>query len=390
MVKQLGLPTFFMTLSCADLRWNELVSIISKLNGLNLSQDDISNIDYFQRCEILNSNPVLLARHFQYRVEVFFKEIIIDGPFGKVKYYAIRVEFQFRGSPHIHSFLWVINAPVLTKNTKDEYLTYIDHVVKVQLPDIEKEPELYELVRMYQIHSHSKSCRKYKNIDCRYSFGRFFTDRTIISDPLSEDEKESILHKRNTILNVVKEYIDTYLDPRKVNILDPLKADYVKPKDINNILLEIGFTSEEYYNALKISTDSDFQIHFKRKPNSCFVNNYFVEGLMSWKANIDIQPVINHYKAVAYMCAYFSKSEDDASEAMKQVAKEAVMENLNVFEKMKAISKAYTTKRECSVQEAVYHIMPELWLRKTFPRVVFANSNLPEDRYRVCRSEEEL
>ena len=28
MVKQLGLPTYFMTLSCADLRWNELVDII--------------------------------------------------------------------------------------------------------------------------------------------------------------------------------------------------------------------------------------------------------------------------------------------------------------------------------------------------------------------------
>ena len=126
-----------MRLSCADLSWNELVSIISKLNGLNLPQQDISNIDYFQRCEILNSNPVLLARHFQYRV--VFKEISIDGPFGKVKYFAIRVEFQFDGSPHIHSFLWVINAPVLTKDTKDEYLTYIDNIVKAQLPDIEKE-----------------------------------------------------------------------------------------------------------------------------------------------------------------------------------------------------------------------------------------------------------
>ena len=41
MVKQLGLPTFFMTFSCADLRLNELVSIILKLNGLNLSEDDI-------------------------------------------------------------------------------------------------------------------------------------------------------------------------------------------------------------------------------------------------------------------------------------------------------------------------------------------------------------
>ena len=105
-----------MTLSYSDLRWNELVSILSKLNDITLSEDDINGMDYFQRCEILNNNhPVLLARHFQFCVEVFFAEIIIDGPFGKVKYHAIRVEFKFRGSPYIHSFLWFIDAPVLTK-----------------------------------------------------------------------------------------------------------------------------------------------------------------------------------------------------------------------------------------------------------------------------------
>ena len=38
-VKHLGLPTFFLTLSCADLRWNELISIISKPSGLNLSEE---------------------------------------------------------------------------------------------------------------------------------------------------------------------------------------------------------------------------------------------------------------------------------------------------------------------------------------------------------------
>ena len=75
---------------------------------------------------------------------------------------------------------------------------------------------------------------------------------------------------------------------------------------------------------------------------------------------------------------------------MEQAAKEASTLNLNAFEQMKAISKAYSSKRECSVQEAVYHVMPELWLRKTFPGVIFANSNLPEHRYRICRSEEEL
>ena len=45
--------------------------------------------------------------------------------------------------------------------------------------------------------------------------------------------------------------------------------------------------------------------------------------------------------------------------------------------------------RECSIQVVVYLVMPKLWLRKSFPGVVFANSNLPENRYRMCRSKKE-
>ena len=60
-IKQLGLPTFFITLSCADLRWHELIEIIHKLN-----EGDILTDDDFDKTKILNSNPVLLARHFQY------------------------------------------------------------------------------------------------------------------------------------------------------------------------------------------------------------------------------------------------------------------------------------------------------------------------------------
>ena len=68
--------------------------------------------------------------------------------------------------------------------------------------------------------------------------------------------------------------------------------------------------------------------------------------MQAWKANIDIQPVFNHYKAVTYMCAYFSKAEDETSEAMKQAAKEALSGNKSHYDKMKAIARAYATKRE--------------------------------------------
>ena len=54
MVRQLGLPTFFMTLSCADLKWNELIATIAQLKGEKLSSDFINGMDFFERCTYLN------------------------------------------------------------------------------------------------------------------------------------------------------------------------------------------------------------------------------------------------------------------------------------------------------------------------------------------------
>ena len=44
-------------------------------------------------------------------------------------------------------------------------------------------------------------------------------------------------------------------------------------------MLEIS--KKDYEDALAISDDDDFQIHYKRSPDSCFVNNYFCHGLMA-------------------------------------------------------------------------------------------------------------
>ena len=55
---------------------------------------------------------------------------------------------------------------------------------------------------------------------------------------------------------------------------------------------------------------------------------------MAWEVNMDIQPVFNRYKAVAYMRAYLSKSENECSVAMKEVIREAFEKELNNYEQM--------------------------------------------------------
>ena len=124
---------FFLILSCANLRGNELISIIYKLNGVDVVDKGINRMSYHW-CDKYK-NPVLVTRHFQYRIEIFFKVNILDGLLGKAQYYEIRLEFQVRGRPHIHSFIWILNLPKLTKHNIDEYTKLVDSTVRADLPD---------------------------------------------------------------------------------------------------------------------------------------------------------------------------------------------------------------------------------------------------------------
>ena len=90
--------------------------------------------------------------------------------------------------------------------------------MKVFIPHEITDPKLFQLVTTYQVHSHSRSCHKYKSGKCKYHFEKLFTENTIVATPLpsdlSDEMKNSILSERERILLKVKEYIDKNLDPK--------------------------------------------------------------------------------------------------------------------------------------------------------------------------------
>ena len=140
-------------------------------------------------------------------------------------------------------------------------------------------------------------------------------------------------------------------------MIDSTKDNFTQPLSLKEILDELEISKDDYYIALSISKDEDLELHLKKESNSCFVNYYFDGGLKAWQANMDIQPVFNKYKTVTYVCQYFSKTEDQCSQAVKQAAKESFENNMQHHDTMKTIEtidKAYLSNRECSVQEAVY------------------------------------
>ena len=103
-----------------------------------------------------------------------------------------------------------------------------------------------------------------------------------------------------------------------------------------------------------------------------------------------MQPVHNYFKALTYMTTYFSKHESEVSESLKQAAKERKNQHLNVRDAMNKIAYSFISSRQLSVQETVYNVLPELWLRKCSPGISFINTNLHNNRIRMINSKEEL
>ena len=60
-----------------------------------MSNEQVKVLSYDDGCSMFDLNPVVVAKHFQYRVETFFKEVLmsIATPVSKIIYYALRIEF---------------------------------------------------------------------------------------------------------------------------------------------------------------------------------------------------------------------------------------------------------------------------------------------------------
>ena len=86
------------------------------------------------------------------------------------------------------------------------------------------------------MHQHSKTCRKYRNEKCRFHFGKFYTNRTIIAQPLSDslsvDVKNAIMGNRKLLLKKVKQYTDSKLNPSKKNFYDKSRDEYEEIKSL--------------------------------------------------------------------------------------------------------------------------------------------------------------
>lgn len=179
---------------------------------------------------------------------------------------------------------------ISVKSIKLEYATWIYNIFREDFPDPKTESELWHFVKTYQIQRHSKTTRKYRNQRLRFHFGKCFTSQIIVAEPfpnkMQDDLKEEIMEKRTNVLRNVKNYTDTVLNPSKKFSMIRKEVTFKNSMVSKKYLIHFkSYNLTEYDAALPISDVNDFQVHLKRLPSSCFINNYFAEELLAWEAN---------------------------------------------------------------------------------------------------------
>jgi hypothetical protein len=110
MLRQKGCPTLFVTLSCAEYKWKELVRQILETEwNQQVSMDYVDKLSDGERSKIITENAVQSTVHFQKRIEKIFNLFKYDDIFEgfHVSDFYYRIEFQARGAPHIHTLLWL-------------------------------------------------------------------------------------------------------------------------------------------------------------------------------------------------------------------------------------------------------------------------------------------
>lgn len=120
MVRQFGLPVIFMTISAAESKWPELIVILKKvLDNETITVQAALQLSNKDKATLIQRDPITCARYFDHRFNALMKACSSPhGPFGNrtILHFYHRVEFQHRGSPHIHMLLWLSNSPVYDPN----------------------------------------------------------------------------------------------------------------------------------------------------------------------------------------------------------------------------------------------------------------------------------
>ena len=221
-----------------------------------------------------------------------------------------------------------------------------------------------ELINL-QTHRHAKACKKTGHRVCRFNFPVPPMPETMILTPFDcsyFDEQNKKIIKQNA---------------EKINeLLDNMK--YGENISFEDFLNKLQLTEDNYILAIRYTLKRD-TLFLNRQPSEIRINIYNTNLLKPWRANMDIQYVLDPYACATYILSYITKGQRGMSKLLEKVSEEAKSGNKDITNKVRHIGNKFLNAVEISAQEAVYLVL-QMPLRRSSHDFQFISISPPEDR----------
>ncbi|KAL7307813.1 hypothetical protein TKK_0000133 [Trichogramma kaykai] len=374
MIKQLGFPTLFITLSASETKNFDLLKILYNLKfGKNLTKQELIDLHPNIKTQLIRDDPVTCVRYLNERFSQIIKLLTNkNGIFGQyyVTDYFVRCEFQQRGSVHQHAVLYCNNVPQYDEtNIESELklLQFIDSFITCEYDP--KNPYM-----MFQRHKHTHSCYKgkKKTKKCRFDYPKYVMRKTCILKPLNDEELTG-----NENIHIIK-IKDMMLKFFNENIM----------MNYDDILHNLEITENEYIQAIR-STLKNKKLFYKRTSLEVAINPYNPTILKLLGSNMDLQGILDAYAAAFYMVNYVTKIDSGLSKLLKEASEDIVDGNTNIQQRFSKIANIFINGSVMSTQEAAYHTL-SLPLCYSSRSSIYINTAPKNDRTRILKNKKDL
>ncbi|CAG7723295.1 unnamed protein product [Allacma fusca] len=391
MLRTLGIPTFFISMSAAEIQWNPLiVHLIKLLENLNITELEGEQMSWEKKAELIRNDPVTCSRYFDYRFRTFFNVLLKPGmifnQYELLDFYW-RVEFQHRGSPHIHMLIFLKNSPKLDDEDPSSYQRCEEFIH--QFITCENDEDLAR----YQIHHHTHSCRRFRrtkerkaarprnrrcklnsNETCRFNYPIPPMRSCKILKPHEDLDNQTTIELKNK-LKIIK----SSLEDIRINRSNITFDEFLREQNLSD---------EEYIDIVRVGINRS-TVFLARTPTEAFINSYNKRMTTAWRANLDIQFVCDGYACAKYIAQYINKSNTGISKLLRQALKEIKNGNLILKDKLQKMGSCFVNGMEVCCQEAAYAVL-SMPVCNSSRETVFIQTGEPSQRVFLLKPENQI
>jgi len=309
-------PTFFVTLTAADSLWIDFLRFAEP----SLSDQELRKLSAVQKADLLAHHADLAVDHFDHRWTSFWQHIMNgEGkPLGNIVDYFWRIEFQERGSPHVHMLLWVQEAEGFSFSNPDglpeSFLQFIDSTICTKI-DLSAAADVVEGA------THPCSL-------------------PLPGHPLRSSDTTRYMERLAQAVQM--HHCNKYCKPAGQH--SACRFGFPRPHgDVTSV--EMVYRNKR--TRMVVST----------KRNHSRLNAFCPALLAFWAANMDIQYLTDSFGAAAYTASYLCMQEKGRQSARLMHKLSKTSDSLTVKQQTRTVIMSILNSREVSIQEA-------LWIRQ--------------------------